>query len=185
MYILLPKAKCICTFCPFKQSVRVHFALDFHWKLCIEISKQLDNVYKDSAPSYRTVANWVAEFKDSERGFEDAPRMGRPSTITADENIQAVERIVVRDRQISIRRLAEKLVIIHETMSNHVSMKKVCTRWVPKLLTPIQRAHRVDCCQELLQQSEVNPVKFFDCIVTGDEFWIHHCDPLSQLEAKV
>ena len=55
----------------------------------IEISKELDNVYKDSAPSYRTVAKWVAEFKDPERGFKDAPRMGCPSTITADENIEA------------------------------------------------------------------------------------------------
>ena len=55
-----------------------------------EISKELNNVYKDSAPSYRSVAKWVAEFKDPERGFEDAPRMGRPSTITTDENIEAV-----------------------------------------------------------------------------------------------
>ena len=43
----------------------------------------------------------------------------------------------------------------------------------------------MDCCQELLQQSEVNPDNYFDCIVTGDESWIHHYDPLSQLEAKV
>ena len=57
----------------------------------IEISKELDNVYKNSAPSYLTVAKWLTEFNDPECGFEDAPRMGRPSTITADENIQAVE----------------------------------------------------------------------------------------------
>ena len=43
----------------------------------------------------------------------------------------------------------------------------------------------MDCCQELLQESEVNPVNIFDCIVTDDESWIHHYDPLSQLEAKV
>ena len=138
-----------------------------------EISKELDNVYKDSAPSYRTIAKWVAEFKDPERAFEDAPRMDRPSTITADENIEAVERIVMRNRQISIRRVVYELGIpkttIQDIMNNHMGMKKVCTRWVVKLLTPIQRANRVDCCQELLQQSEVNPVKFFDCIVTGDE----------------
>ena len=157
----------------------------------IEISKELENVYKDSAPSYRTrtVAKWVAEFKDPERTFEDAPRMGRPSTITADENIEAVEQIVMHDRQISIHRVAEELaipkIIVHEIMNSHMGMKKICPRWVPKLLTPIQRANRVDCCQELLQQSEVNPAKFFDCIVTGDESWIHHYDPLSQLEAKV
>ena len=155
----------------------------------IEISKELDNVYKDSAPSYCTVTKWVAEFKHPERGFEDAPRIGRPSTMTTDENIEAVERIVMRDRQISIRRLAEELPIpkatIHEIMNNHLGMKKVCTRWILKLLTPIQRANRVDCCQELLQQSKVNPAKFFDCIITGDESWIHHYDLLSQLEAKV
>ena len=53
------------------------------------------------------------------------------------------------------------------------------------MLTPIQRANRVDCCQELLQESEVNSANFFDSIVTGDESWIHYYDPLSQLEAKV
>ena len=64
----------------------------------IKVSKELDNVYKDSAPSYCTVNNWVVEFKDPERGFEDESQMGRPSTITNDENIEAVERIVMRDR---------------------------------------------------------------------------------------
>jgi transposase len=123
-----------------------------------EISKELDNVYKDSAPSYRTVAKWVAEFKDPEPGFEDSPRTGRPSTVTTAENIEAVERIVMRDRQISVRHVAYEL-----------GMKKVSTRWVPKLLTPIQRTNRVDCCQELLQESEESPTKFYDRIVTGDE----------------
>ena len=127
----------------------------------------------------------MAEFKNPERAFEDAPRMDRPSTITSDENIEAVEQIVTRDRQISIRRLAEELAITREIMNNHMDMKKVCTRWVSKLLTTIEPANRVDCCQELLQQSEVNPVKLFDCIVTSDVSWIHHYDPLSQLEAKV
>ena len=106
----------------------------------MEVSKELDNVYKDSASSYCTVAEWVAEFKDPKHGFEGAPRMGRrPSTITADENIEAVEQIVMHDRQISIRRVAYELAIIHdhEIMNNHMGMKKVCTRWVPKLLTPI------------------------------------------------
>ena len=60
-----------------------------------KISKELHNVYKDSAPSYCTVANWVAGFNNPERAFEDSPRMSRPSAITTDENIEAVER---RDR---------------------------------------------------------------------------------------
>ena len=43
----------------------------------------------------------------------------------------------------------------------------------------------MDCYSELLQQNEVNPAKFFHCIVTGNESWIHRYDSLSQLEAKV
>ena len=155
----------------------------------IGISKELDNVYKDSAPLYRTVAKWVAAFKNPERALEDAPQMDHPSAITANENIEAIRRIVMRDRQISICRVTYELAIpnttIHEIMNNHMGMKKICTQWVPKLFTPIQCANRVECCQELLQQSEVNPAEFFDCLVTDDESWIHHYDPLSQLEAKV
>ena len=65
-----------------------------------EISMELENVYKDSAPSYLTVIKWVAEFKDPEGTFEDAPRMGRPSIITTDENIEAVERVI--DKSLSV-----------------------------------------------------------------------------------
>ena len=107
----------------------------------------------------------MTEFKNPERAFEDAPQMGRPSTITTDENVEAVERIVMCNRQVSVRRVAYRLGItkttIHEDMDNQLGTKKVCTLWVQKLLATIQRANRVDCCQELLQQREVNPVNFF------------------------
>ena len=99
-----------------------------------KISKELDSVYKDSASSYRTVAKWVTEFKDPECGFEDAPRMGHPSTIITQENIEAVEWIVMRNRQVSVRGLAEELAIIHEIMDNHMGMKKICIWWVPKIV---------------------------------------------------
>ncbi len=52
-----------------------------------EIHKELDNVYKDSAPSYRIVAKWLAEFKNPEGGFENVPRSDRPLTTVTDENI--------------------------------------------------------------------------------------------------
>ena len=63
-----------------------------------QISKELDSVYKNSAPSHCTVARWVAEAKGPERVFEDSPQTGRPSTITTDQNIEAVERVVMSDR---------------------------------------------------------------------------------------
>ena len=86
--------------------------------------------------------------------FEDSPRTDPLSTITPDQNIQAVKRIVIHNRQISVRRVAYEsdmpTTTVYGIMSNHLGMKKISTRWIPKLLKPIQRANRVDCCQELL-----------------------------------
>ena len=44
----------------------------------IEITEELADVYVDSAPSYRIVPKWVAEFKNPIRGFKDASRSARP-----------------------------------------------------------------------------------------------------------
>ena len=153
-----------------------------------EIRKELDSIFKDDALSNCTVAKWVARFKEPESDFEDSSRTGRPFTITTDQNTEAVKRIIMRDRQISVHRLAYELLIptttIYEIMSNDLGMKKVSTRWEPKLLTPIQCTNRVDCCEELLLENEVNPDKYFDRIVTGDETWAYYYDLLSQQEAR-
>ena len=153
-----------------------------------DIGKELDSVCKNDAPSYRTVAKWIAEFKEPERAFGDSRRTGRPSTITTDENIKAAERIVMRDRQISVRRLAYELAIptttVYEIISNQLGMKKVSIRWILKLFTPIQCANRVDCYQELLQESKVNPDNYFYRIVTGNETRVYYYDSLSQQETR-
>ena len=131
----------------------------------------------------------LGQFKDSERAFEDSSRTGRPSTSTTDEHIEAVELIVMHDRPISAHHLAYELAIpttrVYEIMSNHLGMKKVSKRWVPKLFTSIQRSNRVDCCRELLRGNEVNPDNYYDRIVTGDEIWVYYYDSLSQQEIKI
>ena len=93
----------------------------FTWKdlNATEISKELNSVYKNDAPSYRTVAKWVVEFKDPERGFEDSLPRGRPSTIITDQNIEVIERIVMSDRLISVRRLAYELPIPTTSLFEH------------------------------------------------------------------
>ena len=55
-----------------------------------EISKELNRVYKDDAPFYRTIDKWLAVFKEPEHGFEDSPRTSRPSTVTTNGNTEAV-----------------------------------------------------------------------------------------------
>ena len=69
-------------------------------------------------------------------------------------------------------------------MGDYLGMKKVYTRWEPKLVTPLQHVNRVDYREELLENCNQGPTGFLGRIVTEDETWIHHYDLLSQQETK-
>ncbi|KAJ8944354.1 hypothetical protein NQ318_011486 [Aromia moschata] len=58
--------------------------------------------------------------------------------------------------------------IVHEIVSETLGMRKVCAKLVPKVLTDVQKARRVETCQELLDTCEDNPA-FLDDVITGDE----------------
>ena len=104
------------------------------------------------------------------------------------ESIRAVEEIVMCDRQISARSIANELGIsktsLYKIMNDYLGMKKFCTRWASKLLTSLQRINRADFCEELLENCNQDATRFVSSIVTDDETWVHHYDPLSQQEAK-
>ena len=92
-------------------------------------------------------------------------KMGRPSTIIADENIEAVERIVMRDLFVALLKNWPD----HGQSTGHE--EGLHTMGIE--IVDINSTCR--SCGLLL-----NPAKFFDCIVTGDESWIHHYDLLNQ-----
>ena len=146
-------------------------------------------MFMKTTPAYRTVVKWMAKFKDPKRDFKGASRSSHPATKTIDENIEAGERMIMRDRQVSDRHVADELdipkSIVHEIMSNHFGMCNVCIRWVPKFLTPSQRTRRTECCLELLQGSEPNPTNFFGRIVTEEESWTYYYNPPTKLKSKV
>ena len=95
-------------------------------------SKELDNVYNDDVLSYQTVAKCLTPSKHPQRAFEHSSRKGPTSTITAYQNIQVVERIVMRDQQVSVRHIFYELPIptttIYEIMSNDLGMNKMGTK---------------------------------------------------------
>ena len=59
-------------------------------------------------------------------------------------------------------------------------MHRVAAKFVPRLMTSDQQAHRVQVCQDLLDHSE-NDKEFLSKIITGDESWVYGYD----LETKV
>ena len=60
---------------------------------------------------------------------------------------------------------------VHTILTEHLDMKKVCAKIVPKLLTPEQKLRRMECCADWKTSEESN--EFLERVITGDESWIY------------
>ena len=57
-----------------------------------EIKNDLDIVYGEGALKYRTVARWVALFRDGRESVKDGPRSGRPSSAVSEDDVISVKK---------------------------------------------------------------------------------------------
>ena len=116
--------------------------------------ERMTAVYGDSAPSPKMVFEWGHRFKNGQLNIKDSLRSCRSISATDEKNIKVVENLVVEDRRITIRKIAEILRIssgsVRGILHDHLHMIKVCSTWLPHLLTPLQRHERVESCEELL-----------------------------------
>ena len=91
-------------------------------------------------------------FQEGRENVEDEPRPGRPSTSTTDENVEAVKEIVLKNRRITIREVAEDVGIsvgsCHGILSDVLGMRRVSAKFVPKLLNFDQKNRRMTIAQE-------------------------------------
>ena len=62
-----------------------------------EIHTILTETLREHAPSYATVKNWVAKFKSSDFSTCDAPRPGRPETMTTPEIIDQIRELILEE----------------------------------------------------------------------------------------
>lgn len=153
-----------------------------------QIHKALHDVFGDNAPSYSAVKNWHQQFRLGRESTADAPRTGRPQEWDHNTLTTRISLLVAEDPRMSLRSLeAESKVpraTLHLFMHETLGMQKIATRWVPRMLNPVQKANRVACCTENRQlMQEVGP-DFLPSVVTGDESWVHHYDPLSPRESR-
>ena len=70
--------------------------------------------------------------------MNDDAHPGRSSTSTTNENTEAVKKIVIENRRIAIREVAEDVGVsvcsCHEIFSDILGLERVVAKFVPKLL---------------------------------------------------
>ena len=63
--------------------------------------------FDDSIMSGTQVQLWYNQFKEGQEDVNDDARIGIPSMSTTDENIEAVKKMILDNRQITIRKVAD------------------------------------------------------------------------------
>lgn len=128
------------------------------------IKAELDSTLGESAPSFRTVKFWVAEFKRGRTSCQDEHRSGRPNEVTTPEMVKKIHKAVLDDRRLKVRELGDIVGIskraVHRILFENLDMRNLCARWVPRLLTLEQKQCREDVSIEYLAKFHSNKAEF-------------------------
>ena len=107
----------------------------------------LVEVYGDNSMKKTAVYKWVTCFSEGRESVTDEERSGRPATSRTEENIVKIRQIVRENRRLTVRSIAEQVIIDRETLrkilTEDLDMMKVCAKMVPKELTEEQKQRSV------------------------------------------
>ncbi|UYV77390.1 hypothetical protein LAZ67_15000825 [Cordylochernes scorpioides] len=117
----------------------------------------------------------------------------RPVTATDNAAVAAVRNVVEADRRVTIDEIMIRLppgIEIGRSskitiMSDVLNFRKVCARWVPRLVSENHKQQRMEAARAFLEMNRRDGDQLFSCIVTGDEIWVHHSTPETKRQSMV
>ncbi|XP_018053801.1 PREDICTED: histone-lysine N-methyltransferase SETMAR-like, partial [Atta colombica] len=153
-----------------------------------QIKAELNEVHGNSAPALKTIYFWINEFKRGRTCTEDEARSERPVEITTLDIVEKIHSMIMENRRMKVRKIAEAVVIstkrVHNILHEKLHVKKLCARWVPRLLTLDQKRMRKDISMQCLVMFKHNPQDSWRRFVTMNETWIHYYTPETKQQSK-
>ena len=113
--------------------------------------------------------------------MHDDPRSGQPSVVNEDL-VRAVEEKIRENRRFTITSLSLHFPrisrsLLHEIVSDELGFRKLCARWVPKMLTEEHKLKRQASVLDFLTRYSEEGDNFLSHLVTQDETWVSHTTP--------
>ncbi|UYV81262.1 hypothetical protein LAZ67_20000574 [Cordylochernes scorpioides] len=146
---------------------------------CADAFRMLTVAYGEATLDRSNVYRWYKMFSEGREDVNDEELAGRPSTSTTDEKINEVEKMILANRRITVREVAEDLNIsigsCHSIFINDLGMRQVAAKFVPKFLNCDQKQHRMNIANEMLD-SVRDDLNLLQRVITGDEAWVYGCD---------
>jgi len=117
--------------------------------------------YGDQALSRSNVFQWYGRFHGGREDIEYDSRSGRPTECRNDNNVEKISQLLLQNRHLSLRMLAEEVNIGKDTVRKIVvedlRKQKICSRFVPHCVTPEEKDRRVAACRDLIATADSDP----------------------------
>ncbi|XP_015926366.1 protein GVQW3-like [Parasteatoda tepidariorum] len=140
-----------------QRSLEQRYAIKFCVKLGKSATETFDMIkqaYPDVDLARSSVFPWHQAFLEGREEVADEHRAGRPSTSTNTGSVTRVREVLNSVRRLSIHLIAQMLnlpkSVVHDIVTEHLNMRKVCAKMFLKVLTDDQKWRRVEVCQENL-----------------------------------
>ena len=161
-----------------EQRICIKFCVKNEIK-CSKALEMLNVAFGESAMSKPRVYEWYKRFKEGREDVGDDERPAPATTSTTEENIEKVKKLVLANRRITIREVADDVGIsigsCHAIFTDVLGMRRVAAKIVPKLLNFDQKQRRMDTAQQLLNDVNDDP-ELLERVISGDESWVYGYD---------
>lgn len=128
-----------------------------------------------------TVRRWYDELKQGRVSLRDEIREGRPSTAVTKEKVATIRHLIEENQRITYEEIRRQLGIgmsqIEKILHEHLRVRKICCRWIPRELTTEQKRTRVVWCQDMILKFNHGCSNAVYNIVIDDESWVYCYEP--------
>ena len=163
-------------------------------KFCFKLGKNgtetygiLQTAFGASCMNRTSVFEWHKRFKEGRESVRDDERCGRSKEIRTPELIGQIKNFMDKDRHVSIETISAQFDVsvgtVHTIIHDELKMKKICAKFVPKMLREDQKERRCHDSREMVKLINSDPA-VLDALVTCNESWIYCYDPETKRQSS-
>jgi transposase len=159
------------------ERVEQRYCIKFCQKLGdskVDTIRKIQQAFGDDAMGATQIKEWFNRFKDGRTLADSDQHSGRPSTSRNANIIENVRSLILEDRRLTVREIANEVGIsigcAHSILTEDLHMCRVVAKFVPRLLSQEQQQLRLEVVQDMLGFANRDP-EFLKTVIAGDVTW--------------